>query len=771
MTLHHCLRRWLASPQHSRDVVHRVSGAPRLYKIGSHSNLSFIIAICLLSCSAHAQQSTVHPSSFIPHHTYPFQNPKLDTERRISNLLSLMTTEEKIDMFSGAGVERLGIRSAGGTEAIHGIVQGGPAWGDRKEKPQVTTSYPQGYGLGETWDTELIKRVGDAMGQEARFLFQNARYRRGGLILWAPNADMGRDVRWGRTEECFGEDPFLTGALTVAMVRGIQGEDKHYWRAASLMKHFLANSNECGRAETSSDFDEALFREYYSYSFRRGIMDGGCNALMTSYNAYNGIPCTIHPILRGILMKEWGFNGIITTDGGAFSQLVNVRKTFHTFAEAAQACIEAGTTRFLDKYKDALKEALDKGLVTEKELDENIKGNLRVMIKLGLLDSSDDNPYKNIGITDTIAPWTKRENRNFVRLVADKSAVLLKNDGALLPLDRTKIKKIAVIGNRSDAVLEDWYCGTLPYKVTPLDGMKELAAKNGIEVKYVKDDKRGQAAETAAWADVAIVCVGNDPTGSPEWGKAPWSAVATDMDGREDVDRGSLQLEQEDLIKVVRKANPRTIAVIITSFPCTINWTQEHVPAILHFTQSCQELGHAVADILFGDYNPAGRTTQTWVKSIDELPQMMDYDIRHGRTYMYEKETPLYAFGHGLSYTSFDYRNMEVETRHATSQPNAINKKILTVNVDVTNSGQRDGDEVVQVYAKLPNDSARIRLKGFKRIFIAKGETKKVSIDINTDDLMLWNTAAHQFELPNGDIILMVGAASDDIRLHKDVTL
>jgi beta-glucosidase len=695
---------------------------------------------------------------------YPFLNPRLDTEKRVSNLISLLTYEEKINMFSGAGIQRFGIRSAGGTEAIHGIVQGGPAW-SQNIKDQVTTIFPQGYGLGETWDPELIHQVGSTMAYEARYLFQSPKYQRCALILWAPNADMGRDIRWGRTEECYGEDPFLTGSLTVAMVKGIQGDNAKYWKGASLMKHFLANSNESGRAETSSDFDSAIFNEYYAYSFRRGIQDGGSNAIMTAYNSYNGIACTTHPILRDILMKQWGFNGIITTDGGAFQQLKNVKHLYDSHEEAAQACIKAGTTRFLDNYKSYLKNAVSKGLIKEKELDENIKGNLRVMVKLGLLDDSDDNPYKNIGIKDTIDPWTKQDTKDFVRLVADKSVVLLKNDNHLLPLDQKTIKKIAVIGNRADVILEDWYCGTLPYKITPLDGIKEIADKNGIEVKFVRDDKQGLAEKAAAWADVTIVCVGNDPTGSPDWGKAPWSKTTLASDGREDVDRTSLQLDQEDLIRLVYKANPKTITVLISSFPYAINWTQEHVPSILHVTQSCQELGHAVADVLFGQYNPAGRTTQTWVSSIDQLPDMMDYNIRHGRTYMYFKGKPLYTFGHGLSYTSFDYTNISTD-KDILHQGDKID-----VNITVRNSGNMDGEEVVQVYAKLPGDDAIKRLRGFCRTNITKGDSKTVKITLDSKDLALWNIKDNRFEMPTGTVTLQVGPSSDLIKLEKNILI
>jgi beta-glucosidase len=704
------------------------------------------------------------PAAMGQHYQYPFQNPKLSDEARMDNVLSLMTIDEKINMFSGVGVERLGIRNPGSVECIHGIVLGGAAWNPKKSQ-QVTTCYPQGYGLGETWDVNLHHRVAEQIAYEARFLYQNPKYHRSCLILWSPNADMGRDIRWGRTEECYGEDPFLTGEMVTAFVKGFQGPNPRYWTAASLMKHFLANSNENGRGHTSSNFDEALFREYYAYPFGRGIVKGGANALMTAYNKYNGIPCAVNPILRNVLMKEWGFNGIITTDGGGFTQLMKVHKYYDSLDKAAQGCIQAGITRFLDEYKQALKDALNEKLVTEKQLDENIKGNLRVMLRLGLLDSSDKNPYRNIGITDTVAPWTKQETKDLVRLVADKSVVLLKNEDSLLPLDVSKIHKIAVIGNRCDSIYGDWYGGAMPYKITPLKAIKELADAHQIEVRYIRDDKEGAAQDAAAWADVAIVCVGNNPTCGPDWGTSPWGQGVIAGEGREDVDRASIQLEQEDLVKLVRKANPHTVLVLLSSFPYAINWSQEHVPAIIHLTQSCQELGHAITDVLFGRYNPAGRTTQTWVSSIDELPHMLDYNIRHGRTYMYYKGTPLYPFGYGLSYTQFKYANLKLD------YTTVAKHKCLTVTADVSNVGAMDGEEVVQLYVTLPGDDAAQRLKGFRRIAVPKGETQKVTIVVPADDLALWNTDKHAFELPVGTVGVKLGASSADIRLKGEVQI
>ena len=277
-----------------------------------------------------------------------------------------MTLEEKINALSTQlGIPRLGIRNCGQVEGLHGLAYGGPSnWGSRSPVP--STIFPQAYGLGETWDTDLIKKVAEQEAYENRYYFQSPKYFRGSLVMRAPNADLGRDPRWGRTEECFGEDAWLNSRMVVSFVKGLQGDDPTYWRTASLMKHFMANSNEDGRDSTSSDFDERLFREYYGYTFYKGITEGGSRAFMASYNAYNGIPMTINPILKKVTVEEWGNDGIICTDGGAMALLFSAHKAFPSLAETAAACVKAGIGQFLDNYKPAIKEALNKGLADGK---------------------------------------------------------------------------------------------------------------------------------------------------------------------------------------------------------------------------------------------------------------------------------------------------------------------------------------------------------------------------------------------------------------------
>lgn len=709
----------------------------------THRKLFFTLLIASTTGIIHAQNV--------------FNDPAINEEQRLDDLIARMTLDEKVDALgNNTQVPRLGIQASGSVEGLHGIVLGGPTYGDRANTP--TTGFPQAYGLGETWDTDLLHRVATYISTENRYLFQNAKYRKSGLIMWTPNVDLGRDPRWGRTEECYGEDAFLTSRLAVAFIKGIQGDHPKYWRNASLMKHFLSNSNEYGRTFSSSNYSDKLFREYYAYPFYKGVTEGGSQALMTAYNAYNGTPCIMHPVLRNIVMKEWGLNGTLLTDGGAFRLLLSDHKRFdNDRAAVAAACIKAGITKFLDEYKDAVYEALHRKLISVEDIEKAIRGNLRISLKLGLLDHAEDNPYAAIGVTDTIAPWSKPETKALVREATLKSIVLLKNQDHLLPLDRHKIKKIAVIGQRATEVLQDWYAGKPFYTVNVLDAIREEAG-NDIEVRYVKTNRMDSARTVAAWADVAIVCVGNHPTCNAGWEQAPVIS-----EGKEAVDRQSLQLDQEDLLLQVAQTNPNTIGVLISSFPYAINRANQTVPALLHLTQCSQELGHAVSDVIFGHYNPAGRLTQTWVKNITDLPHMMDYDITHGRTYMYFKEKPLYPFGYGLSYTRFNYSGTTLNDR-------VIERgDTLRVCFNLKNSGDMDGDEVVQLYvsARKHTDKDPIKqLKAFQRISLRKGETKKVELTVPYTELQVWDEKQSHFILPDKEMTLEIGASSSDIRLR-----
>ena len=684
---------------------------------------------------------------------YPFQNPDLPIDVRIKNILSLMTLDEKIHALSThPDVPRLGIRGSGHVEGLHGLALGGPGrWG--KDQPIPTTQFPQAIGLGETWSPDLIQDAATVEAIEARYVFQSEKYKRGGLVVRAPNADLGRDPRWGRTEESYGEDPFFNGTMVAAFVKGLQGDHPKYWRTASLMKHFLANSNEDGRGGSSSNFDERLLREYYSVPFRMGV-EAGSRAYMASYNAMNGVPMTVNPILKDITVKEWGQNGIICTDAGALWNLVTEHHYYDDIDRAAAGAVRAGINQFLDRYEEGVRGALASKLLTEADIDASLQGVYRVMIKLGLLDPPALVPYADI--KDGVEPWTTDEHKHLARMVTQKSIVLLKNEKNTLPLDRHFLKSIAVIGARANDVALDWYSGTPPYTVTPLQGIRDKVG-SGVDVRYAPNNEDGAAAAIAKTADVAIVVVGNHPTCDAGWNKCPDS-----NQGKEAMDRKGIELVDEPLVRDVFAANPRTIVVLVSNFPFAINWTQEHMPAIVHVTHNSEEQGNALADVLFGDVNPGGRLTQTWTRRLDDLPDKMDYDIRHGRAYMYFNGEPLYPFGYGLSYTTFAYSNLRAEAR--------ADKGSVSVNVDVKNTGGREGDEVVQVYVSYPQSKVERpgrQLVAFQRVTIGAGQTMKVSLSFKANQLSYWDMAKHRFVGEAGEIVVMVGSSSRDIRLKR----
>jgi len=700
---------------------------------------------------------------------YPFNDTKLPMEKRIDSLLSLMTVDEKINCLgTNTGVPRLGVLSYGASEGIHGVVQRETRG---KRLPITTTQFPQPPGMGESWDPNLVRQAAGVEGYEARFITQTAKYDRQILMLWGPQSDLARDPRWGRSEEVYGEDPFFNGTMAAAFIKGLQGDDPKYWQAAALLKHFLANSNEDHRNSSSSDFDQRLFWEYYSVPFRMGFLEGGAKAVMASYNAWNGTAMAVNPILRSIVRGQWGVD-VISSDGGAVELLVEPRKLFPTQKDAVVACLKASINQFLDKYQDETKAALKDGSITEAEIDALLRPKFQITIWLGLLDPPEMDPYAKI--KDAPEPWNTERDRAVSKQIALESVVLLKNEHALLPLSKDSIKSIAVIGPLADSIHWDWYGGTPPYSVTPLQGIKDEVGV-GVKVNYAADEIGNAAVNAARSSDVAVVVVGNDPTCGPDMAH-DWYSTAdgggvtlpctASSDGREGRDRESITLAQEQLVKQVYAVNPRTVVVLVSSFPFAINWTEENIPAILHMAHSSQDEGTALAKVLFGDYNPGGHLVVTWPKSLDQLPPMMDYNIRDGRTYMYFKGEPLYPFGYGLSYTTFKYSNLR------TSSPQLARDGMVTVSADVTNTGSRTGDAVAQLYVKHLDSKVerpREELKGFQRITVQPGETRTVQIPLKASALAWWDEKLPGFRVEAEPVRVMIGNSSSDIQLDTTV--
>ena len=715
--------------------------------------LSIGVAALILGASAPA------------HYDHPFQNPDLPVAARVANLISLMTVDEKIDALStNSGVPRLGVASFGSTEGIHGLQQrGNPERGWAGSK---TTQFPQPPGMGESWDPALVRQAGGVEGYEARWITQTNGFKHPILMAWGPQADLARDPRWGRSEEVYSEDPFLAGTMATAFAKGLEGDDPKYWQAAPLLKHFLANSNEDNRTRTSSDFDDRLFWEYYSKPFRMTFQDAGASAVMASYNSWNGVPMAVNPVLRSVVIDQWHV-GIVSSDGGAIKTLVKDHKTSPDQQAAAVAALKAGINQYLDIYKDELHAALKAGQITEADLDEALRRKFPTTIKLGLLDPPERVAYTRI--QGGTPPWDGAKHQAIAKRMALESIVLLKNSPGALPIAKGSLRSVAVIGPLADGVHWDWYGGFPPHATTPLDGIKAAVGPN-VKVSFAADDTDGAAVAAAKASDVAIVVVGNDPTCGPDmahaWNDNGTKPCADPGDGREGRDRATIDLAQEALVKKVLAANPRTVMVLVSSFPFAINWSQANVPAILHMTHASQDEGSALADVIFGAYNPGGHTVATWPVSADQLPPMLDYDIRHGRTYMYAKGKPLYPFGYGLSYTRFRYTNLH------TDRPVLARNGVATVSVDVTNSGKVAGDAVPQLYVHhLGSKVARPieQLAGFQRVHLAPGETRTVRIPLKAAELAYWNGKALTVEAE--PVELRIGDSSADILLRRSLTV
>ncbi|GFR36724.1 glucan 1,4-alpha-glucosidase [Insulibacter thermoxylanivorax] len=802
---------------------------------------------------------------------YPFQNPDLPLETRVNDLVSRLTRDEKINLMCQYQdeVSRLGIpKYKHGTEAAHGVAWLGEA-----------TTFPQPIGLACTWDKDLLHRIGEVIGTEARGFYRKDPAVNG-LTIWTPTVDMERDPRWGRTEEAYGEDPQLAGQLAASLVRGMQGDHPFYLRTAATLKHFIGNNNEIKRGECSVSIDPRNMHEYYLKAFEIPFVEGGAQSMMTAYNAVNGVPANLNPDVIGIVKQQWGMNGFVVSDAGDVLGTVDEHQYYETYKEAVAHTIKSGIDSITDdheKSKQAIRDALEEGLLTENDLDIALRNTFRVRFRLGEFDPEDRNPYAQIQESVILAP----EHAEVSYEAACKNAVLLKNSSNLLPLKADKLKKVAVVGPLAGVVYRDWYSGTLPYAVTINSAVAEkmnnnVLYHNGCDVvklkhvasgRYVRLDEEGkllvdaaspeqaaelevtdwgwrshtmralqngkyvttddkhlsatadeiygwftkevlildkdeennqlkintwnehavrldedarvaetqesgfeqadlfeqeilvdglaEAVEAARSSDAAIVVVGNHPL----------------INGKETMDRPDITLPESQLrlIQEVHKVNSNTVVVIVGSYPFAINWVDEHVPAILYTSHAGQELGNAVADVLFGDYNPAGRLNFTWYRSVDQLPDFMDYDIIKGkRTYQYFDGDVLYPFGHGLSYSEFTYSNLRIE------QDRIPADSTVTIHVDVTNNSDVAGDEVVQLYVRA--DQSRVvrplkQLLGFERVSIEARETVTVSFTLKAGDLAIWDVTREKYVVENGTYTLMIGASSSDIRLTDKIRI
>ncbi|WP_030604044.1 glycoside hydrolase family 3 protein [Streptomyces fulvoviolaceus] len=796
----------------------------------------------------------------------PFRNPALPVEKRVDDLLDRLTLDEKISLLHQyqAAIPRLGIQSfRTGTEALHGVAWLGEA-----------TVFPQAIGLASAWDPALMEQVGSAVGDEARG-FQQERPAGWGLNLWAPVVNLLRDPRWGRNEEGYSEDPELTGALSTAYGEGLTGGDPDHLKTAPTLKHYLANNNEWHRTTTSSDLRPRVQKEYDEPAFKPAIEADAATGVMSSYNLVNGRPATVNPDLDDVVRKWTSQDLLNVTDAFAPGNLPGDQQYYPTLAEGDAAAMKAGIDSFTDNDANsgvtiaAVNSALEQGLLEESDVDEAVSHILSVRVRLGEFDPG-GGKYGSIDASVINSP----AHQQLARKAAAEGAVLLKNSGTL-PLKKSA-KDVAVVGPLADTLYTDWYSGTLPYAVTPAEGIaaklgvSQVAQSEGVDRIALKNAETGKYVTAGTDADGELL---QETTASGtatqfdvfDWGSGVvtlrsaangkyvgynWSGFVNDqtqpngwfvqqqfkleeqtdgtyllryagyeteeswwtnpvylgptgedgtlglvtkeaaahytkdvvrsgideavaavkgrdtavvvvgsnpsINGREAHDRTDMALApaQEALVKAVHQANPNTVVIVENSYPTTLGALQKDVPALLWTSHAGQETGNALADVLYGDVNPAGRLTQTWYESTADLPSILDYDIiKSDRTYQYFQGRPLYPFGYGLSYTSFRYSGLK--------------KVDGGYEVKVTNTGSRAGDEVVQLYThqRASRDKQPLKqLKAFDRVSLKPGQTRTVILKVRAADLAHWDVTRSKWTVESGTYDVLVGSSSADIR-------
>lgn len=699
---------------------------------------------------------------------YPFRDPSLPDAQRIDDLISRLTLQEKVAQMNNAApaIERLGIPAYDWwSEALHGIAREGYA-----------TVFPQAIGMAATWNEQLIRQMGDAVSTEARAKFNatgaDADHRTyNGLTVWSPNINIFRDPRWGRGQETFGEDPFLTARIGVAYVRGLQGSDARYLKTAATAKHFAVHSGpERMRHVFNVDVDERTLHEFYLYAFRALVQEGRVAAVMSAYNALNGTPCSANvELLQQILRERWNFEGYVTSDCGAVWDMVEERRIEPDFAHAAAKALAAGVDLCCGDDYLSLAKAVEQKLVTEQRVDSRLRYLFATRLRLGMFDPLSMVKYA------AISPWENDTpaHADLALRVARESVVLLKNTGAL-PL-RKHLRRVAIVGPNADALepLAGDYEGTPSRPVTVYAGIRsklppdaDVQCLRGCEYVVPGDDaaqQRAQALSFARDADAVIFVGGISPELEGE------EKTGEKIDGFDAGDRTKIELPaiQTDLLRALHATGKPVILVLMSGSAIACPWEASNIPAIVQAWYPGQAGGTAVADVLFGDYNPAGRLPVTFYASTRDLPPFEDYALRE-RTYRYFTGKPLYAFGHGLSYTRFEYSEMRLELR------NGKDGRHISVHARVRNAGARAGDEVVQVYVRnvtADRSGPIAQLCGFTRLHLRPGELRDVTIDVPAERFAVWKDAEQGFAVLPGEYEFRAGAASDDIRLRARVRL
>jgi len=698
-----------------------------------------------------------------------WKDPAQPVAARINDLVSRMSLAEKVQEMcnTAPSIPRLGFPAYNyWNECLHGVARAGNA-----------TVFPQAIGMAATWNVPLIRTEADVIATEARAKHNNyvskhdgdcAQYY--GLTFWTPNINIFRDPRWGRGQETYGEDPFLTARLGVAFIRGLQGDDPKYVKAMACAKHFAVHSGpEPARHMFDAQPSERDFYETYLPQFEAAVREGHVGAVMGAYNSVYGKPACANPLLlTDLLRQQWGFDGHVVSDCGAIYDIYANHKFADTPEAAAALAVKAGDDLCCGMDYNSLLSAVKEGLITEKDIDVALGRVLEARFRLGLFDPPEKVAYAQIPISQNNTP----EHEALALQVARQSMVLLKNDN-FLPLDRTKIKSIAVIGANANsvAVLLGNYNGTPSRPVTILAGIKSAAGTN-IQVVYEPacplalardgtgrpDAQAWTKAIAAAWMSDVIVYVGGI---SPQ---LEGEEMKVDYDGFSGGDRTQIELPslQTELLKALQATGKPVVFVNCSGSAIAMPWAADNLPAILQAWYPGEQGGRAVAEVLFGDVNPAGRLPVTFYRSTDDLPAFDNYSMSN-RTYRYFSGQPLFAFGHGLSYTKFGYHDPKLNgTNFAAGDTIKLTFALL-------NEGAWDGDEVAQVYfrhVKSTRPQPRLALCGFARIHLQTNQGARFTMNIPVERFRYWDTEKKQYVVDPGNYELLLGAASDDIRLH-----
>lgn len=684
---------------------------------------------------------------------YVFQDPASPVNKRVDDLIQQLTTGEKISLllYNSPGIDRLGIPTYNWwNEALHGVARAGRA-----------TVFPQAIGMAATFNDSLINKVADAISDEARAKFNaavknNNRAQYLGLTFWSPNINIFRDPRWGRGHETYGEDPYLTGCMGTAFVKGLQGNVPNHYKAVACAKHFAVHSGpEPIRHEFNAVVSNNDLRNTYLPAFKKLVNEAKVGGIMCAYNRTDSLPCcTSKFLLQDILRKEWNFKGYVVTDCWALDDVFRYHKFVTTDEEAAALAIKANVNVECGNTFKALKGALEKKMVTEKEMEASLKINLETLFMLGLFDPAEKNPYNKINerVIDN------GEHRALARNTAVQSIVLLSNKNNTLPLSKN-INHILVTGPNADVsnVLMANYNGNTASSISFLEGITGHVSASTIISYNTGCSLTDTAVQEVFWqindADAVVAVLGLSPLLEGENGDAYLSEAGGD---KKDIKFPYAQLKY---LKLLRSRTRKPLIVVLTTGSAIeLEEVEKIADAVVLAWYPGEEGGNAVADIIFGDANPSGRLPVTFYRSTEDLPPFEDYSMK-GRTYRYFNGKPLHAFGFGLSYTRFLYTGLFVSK----------STNDLTIRLNITNTGKYDGDEVAQLYIRRINteDGRPFKeLKGFKRIHIKKGSHKNVSFLLMKKDLEYWDEKKGGYMVYPGEYEVMIGSSSEDIKLR-----